>query len=246
MCTMNHDPEQLAAAYLAAMRPRARRRFETHLLACEPCWQEVSLARRGRELAESARQVAPPGLRDDIRAAVADTAARQPAARPYVRRPAAVAAAAVILALASAAALARPWPHPATGPAPAPPAALAAAVASYRTNQLPGTSVPVGQAPDLTRLNLHLVAGAAGRLDGVPVTMFVYRAPSGARLTLYRSDRPFAEAAQARELGGAETAAWTAQSSGVTVLCARGNHAELLLGSDPALVRRAAVLLNAI
>ena len=51
---MNHDPEQLAAAYLAGMRPRARRRFEAHLLACEPCWQEVSLARRGRELAASA------------------------------------------------------------------------------------------------------------------------------------------------------------------------------------------------
>jgi hypothetical protein len=36
---MSHDPEQLAAAYLTTMRPRARRRFEAHLLACEPCWQ---------------------------------------------------------------------------------------------------------------------------------------------------------------------------------------------------------------
>ena len=243
---MNHDPEQLAGAYLAAMRPRARRRFETHLLACESCWQEVSLARRGRELAESAREVTPPGLRDDIRAAIAGTATGQPAARPRVRRPAAVAAAAVILTLASAAALTRPWPHPPAGRAPAPPVALAAAVASYRTSQLPGTSVPAGQAPDLTRLSLHLVAGAAGRLDGATVTMFVYRTPSGARLTLYRSDRPFAEAAGARELGGAETAAWTVQSSGITVLCARGNHAVLLLGSDPALVRRAGILLNAI
>jgi hypothetical protein len=243
---MNHDPEQLAAAYLAAMRPSARRRFETHLLACESCWQEVSLARRGRELAESAREVAPPGLRDDIRAAIADTAAGQPAARPRIRRPAAVAAAAVILALASAAVLARPWQHPPAGLASAPAAALAAAVASYRISQLPGTSVPAGQAPDLTRLSLHLVAGAAGRLDGVAVTMFVYRTPSGARLILYRSDRPFAEVAGARELGGAETAAWTVQSSGVTILCARGNHAVLLLGSDPALVRRAAILLNAI
>jgi hypothetical protein len=242
---MHHDPEQLAAAYLAAMRPRARRRFETHLLACESCWQEVCLARRGRELAESAREVAPPGLRDDIRAVIAGTAAGPPAARPRVR-PAAVAAAAVIVALASAAVLARPWQHPPAGRAPAPPAALAAAVASYRTSQLPGTSVPAGQAPDLTRLSLRLVAGAAGRLDGAMVTIFVYRTPSGARLILYRSDRPFAEAAGARELGGAETAAWTVQSSGVTILYARGNHAVLLLGSDPALVRRAGILLNAI
>lgn len=242
---MNHDPERLAAAYLAAMRPRARRRFEAHLLACESCWQEVSLARRGRELAESAREVAPPGLRDDIRAAIVGTAARRPPGHPRVLRPA-VAAAAVIVALASAAVLARPWQHPAAGRAPAPPAAVAAAVASYRTSRLPGTSVPAGQAPDLTRLGLHLVAGAAGRLDGATVTMFAYRTPSGARLTLYRSDRPFAEAAGARELGGAETAAWTVQSSGVTILCARGNHAVLLLGSDPALVRRAGTLLNAI
>src|SRR5260370_852683 len=45
---MNHDSEQLAAAYLTAMRPGARRRFEEHLLECDPCWQEVCLARRGR------------------------------------------------------------------------------------------------------------------------------------------------------------------------------------------------------
>jgi hypothetical protein len=36
------------------------------------------------------------------------------------------------------------------------------------------------------------------------------------------------------------------RSDGVTVLCARGDHAVLVLGSDPALVRRAAVLLNAV
>ena len=52
---MNHDPEQLAAAYLATMRPRAGRRFEAHLLACERCWQEVSLGCRGRQLAQAAR-----------------------------------------------------------------------------------------------------------------------------------------------------------------------------------------------
>jgi hypothetical protein len=242
---MNHDPDQLAAAYLTAMRPRARRRFEAHLLACESCWQEVSLARRGRELAELARPVAPPRLRDDIRAAVAGAAATQPTARPPVRRPVA-AATAVTIALAGAAVLARPWQHPPAGPAPAPPAALAAAVASYRGSQLPGTPVPAGQAPDLTRLNLHLVTGTAGRLDGVAVTMFTYRTPAGARVTLYRSGQPFAEAAGARELGGDENAAWTMQSGGVTVLCARGNHAVLLLGSDPALVRQAGLLLDAI
>jgi hypothetical protein len=56
---MSHDPGQLAAAYLTTMRPRARRRFEAHLLACEPCWQEICLARRSRQLAETARDLAP-------------------------------------------------------------------------------------------------------------------------------------------------------------------------------------------
>ncbi len=142
---MNHYPEQLASAYLAVMRPRARRRFEMHLLNCESCWQEVSLARRGRDLAESSREVAPGGLRDDIRAAVADAAARKTAAGPRVHRPAALAAAVVILALAGAAALGRPWHDPPAGRGPAPPATLAAVVASYRTNRLPGTSVPARQ-----------------------------------------------------------------------------------------------------
>src|SRR5258708_9297804 len=78
---MSHHPGQLAAAYLTTMRPRARRRFEAHLLACEPCWQEVSLARRGRQLAETARDIAPAGLREDIPAAVA-AAATLPSASP--------------------------------------------------------------------------------------------------------------------------------------------------------------------
>jgi hypothetical protein len=165
------------------MRPRARRRFESHLLACESCWREVSLARRGRELAESACQVAPPGLRDDIRAAVASAAARQPAGRLPVRRPAAVAAAAAVgpgKRRRAGATVAPP-----AGPAPAPPAALAAAVASYRADQLPGTSVPAGQVPDLARLNLRLVAGAAGRLDGIAVTMFVYRTAHACMSRIY-------------------------------------------------------------
>src|SRR5260370_23601316 len=91
---MSHHPEQLAAAYLATMRPRARRRFEAHLLACEPCWQEVCLARRGRQLAETARDLAPAELREDIRAAIA-TAATLPAASPLPLRRIVVAAVAV-------------------------------------------------------------------------------------------------------------------------------------------------------
>jgi hypothetical protein len=31
-----------------------------NMLACEECWQEVQMAHRGRVLAESLREVAPP------------------------------------------------------------------------------------------------------------------------------------------------------------------------------------------
>jgi hypothetical protein len=239
---MSHDPERLAAAYLATMRPRARRRFEEHLLACEPCWQEVSLARRGRQLAESARDVAPAGLREDIRATV--TAAALPAAKPQRLRIAA-AVTVTVAALAGTAVVVRPWPHarPAAG-SHAPLAVIAAAVASYHTGRLPGTAVPGLPAPGLTALNLDLVGGARGELGGVAVTMFAYRTPSGARLTILVSSQPFPEASEARELAGTE-GAWTVRSSGVTVICAQGTHAMLLLGTDAALVRQAGALLNA-
>jgi hypothetical protein len=166
----------------------ARRRFEAHLLACEPCWQEVVLGRRGRQLAETARDLAPPQLREDIRAA---------------------------------------------------------AIASYTADRLPGTAVPAGPAPQLTPLALNLVGAARGELGGVAVAMFAYSTPSGERLTILVSSRPFPEASHARELGGAE-GAWTMRASGVTIICAQHTHAMLLLGSDAALVRQAGALLNAI
>src|SRR6266568_5427001 len=70
---------KLAAAYLDGLRARAHRRYEEHLLDCEACWREVSLARRGRELAESIADTAPAGTREKIRVAVASAATEQPA-----------------------------------------------------------------------------------------------------------------------------------------------------------------------
>ena len=242
---MSHAPEQLAAAYLATMRPRARRRFEAHLLACEACWQEVCLARRGRQLAETARDLAPAELREDIRAAIA-TAATMPAAGPRPLQQIASAAAVAAAVLAGTAALVRPWPHsPPAADSAAPPPVIAAAVASYRANRLPGTAVPAEPGPKLTPLHLRLAGAVAAQLNGVAVTMFAYSTSSGARLIIFRSSQPFPEATGARELGGTE-GAWTMRSGGVTIICAQGTHALLLLGSDPALVRQAGALLNAI
>jgi hypothetical protein len=58
------------------------------------------------------------------------------------------------------------------------------------------------------------------------------------------SSQPFPGASEARELAGTE-GAWTMRSSGVTVICAQGTHAMLLLGTDAAPVRQAGALLNA-
>ncbi len=66
-----HDPERNAAEYVSGeLRRHARRWFEAHLLLCEDCWREVLVGREGRRLAESAREMAPTALRDDVRAAV--------------------------------------------------------------------------------------------------------------------------------------------------------------------------------
>jgi hypothetical protein len=238
---MSHDPELLAAAYLTTMRPRARRRFDVHLLACEQCWQEVTLARRGRHLAETARDLAPAGLRENIRTAVATAAALPPAdQRPRIRLVAATVMAAAILA--GIATVVGAWPHVRQGGRT--PAVIAAAVTSYRSGRLPGTAVPAA-APDLTSLDLHLTGAARGEIGGLTVTTFAYAAPSGERVTIIRSSRPFPEASTARELGGTDDA-WTARSRGVIIICAQRTHAMLLLGSDSALLRQASALLNAI
>jgi hypothetical protein len=66
-----HDPESNAAEYVTGELPRrARRWFEAHLLHCEDCWREVLLGRLGRRIAEEAREQAPAGLRDRVRASV--------------------------------------------------------------------------------------------------------------------------------------------------------------------------------
>jgi len=67
-----HDSETAAADYLGGgLHPQAVRAFERHLLGCEQCWQEVEAGRTGRRLAESARQVAPLELREQLRAVIA-------------------------------------------------------------------------------------------------------------------------------------------------------------------------------
>jgi len=242
---MSHNPDQLAAAYLDGLRARAHRRYEEHLLDCEACWREVSLARRGRELAESIADTAPPGTRESIRVAVASAAPEQAAwvARHHRRHLIlATTVLIVLLALAGGIVTWRPWQN-STGDATAPRSTLAVAVASFRADRLPGTAVPAERAPDLSRLGLDLVGASTGELDSIGVTVFAYRADTGARLNLYRSSRPIPETDEAERLSGPESA-WETELSGVTVICGPETHTELLIGSDALLVQRVGTLLN--
>jgi anti-sigma factor RsiW len=246
---MSHDPEQLAGRWLgAAMNNRQRRRYEAHLLECETCWQEITLARRGRALAEAARELAPADLRENIRAVIASAASHPWRPRARSRRPKMIAASSIVAcALAASLIGTQPW-RTSVGRHDrglTDLSRLTAAVAAYKADRLPGTEIPPRSAPDLSTIGYRLVGAATGVVDYTTVTMFAYRNDTGAHLALYQSARPFAGTAEAHELGGPE-GAWTTQTTNVYVLCGRGNHTLLVLGSDPSVVQHAGELLHMI
>lgn len=246
---MTHNPEQLAAAYLGGMPATQHRRFEDHLLACDSCWREVSLGRAGRELAESARDKAPAGLREDIRAIVTAAATEHKTAtgpRRWHRSLAAAGTLAVLLIFIVGLGGWQPW-HRSTPDAETnaarPTTTLNVAVAGFRDDRLPGTAIPAQQAPDLSTLGLHLVSAAAGGIDGVDVTVFAYRTGNGTRLDLYRSTQPIPEANEAQELDS-DDHAWRTNIDGIAVICGGDNHTELVISTDPRLVHQAATVLS--
>ena len=240
---MTHKPEQLAAAYLDGLRARPRRRYERHLLECEACWDEVSLARLGRALAERVADPAPAGTREAIRAAVAAAAAEDQlhSGRPCHRFVLAAVALAVVVAATAGLAAWRPWQIDTARTADSR-STVAVAVASFRADRLPGTAVPAQQPPDLASLGLRLVGASTGTLAGTPVTVFAYRNDDGTRLDLYHGTTPIPENGEAQEVDGTERA-WSTEVSGITVICGPDDHTELLLSSDPQLVHAAGVLL---
>ena len=251
-----HDPERYVADFLGGgLAEVTRADFSDHLLSCDRCWQELRAAQRGRQIAESARTVAPAELRDRIRAMVMAEdqlgAAAQPADRPRQAPWAAITAK-----------VGRGWPVrrvllvsvPATaavlvavvltlaGPPSArsqEPRALAAAVADFRTQELPGRQLPTAGAPDLSRLNLQPIGAGGGSYAGLAVDGYAYRDSAGRRLVLYLSQEPFPTAPGARLLEGPD-GPWTAQRGDVVILCARAPHALLVVGQDLQLVRNVA------
>jgi anti-sigma factor RsiW len=222
-----HDPEKDAAAYLAGLgRPRARQRFEEHLLECEECWREVRSARLGRALAEHAREVAPASLRDSVRGAVglAGAGVRR-------RRVAVLASAAAVIVLGVAAG----W-LALTGEGQ--PEAISAAVAAFRTNQVPAGSPILHDPPDLAAAGLQLEASGHAVMAGLAVDEFSYRSESGQRVMLMLAEEPFPVARGATGHSGTMHR-WQAQAEDVSMICADRPMSYLLLGGDPELLRRA-------
>jgi hypothetical protein len=161
---VRHDPQRTAAAYLGGQLPRRHRdRFEAHLLACEDCWGEVQASRRGRALAEGARELPPKHLRERVRATIEAT--------PPTPTP--VAAAAVgrrHLPRRGRRPRRRPARRAGTPPRPAP---IAAAVASYQAGG--GTwSGPAGPPPAQQLGDLRWRSSGHGTLGGLPVVAHTY------------------------------------------------------------------------
>lgn len=219
-----HDPERDAAAYLAGeQRPRARRRFEAHLMQCEDCWEEVRLGRAGRAAAEVARELAPPQLREDVRAAVLMSGARR---RPAIRPTAGVL---VLLALVSAALGVTLF---ARGDQPQP---IAAALAAFRSGDVPGDRAAVRPAPDLSEVGLTLVGTGKTDLGTLTADVFAYRAGDEDRVFLYMSEDRFPEARGATERAGAAHG-WVAEDDAVSMFCADIPVSFLLMGTDDRLL----------
>jgi hypothetical protein len=226
---MRHDPERMAAAYLAGeLGRRQRERFEAHILACEDCWREVGLGRRGRALAESMRQVAPQRLRERVRATVA--ASPPPRRHRRIRRRGVLAATVAVLAAVTAGGLL-------LAQRPTQPPAIAAAVAGYRTGVPTWTGA--AELPPARRLgDLTWQASGRGELAGLPVLAHTYQDAAGHRVVLLQGDRVFPEAAGARPMPGGAT--WIAEVDGVMLFCADRPAPSLVVGQD-----RAEVLLAA-
>jgi len=219
-----HDPERDAALYVSGeMRPAERGRFEAHLLGCDDCWREVSLGREGRGMAEATREIAPPGLRDDIRAAISVA----PVPRRLPRRLALVAAVVSVLAVSFVGAA---QVHSHQQPPP-----IAAALAAARTETLAARGPSEQPAPNLSSQGLQLVMGERVDLAGLTSDAFMYRNTAGEAVLLFTSATPFPVARDATPRA-ASVNGWTAQSDGMTIVCGDRPMNYLVIAHDPSLV----------
>jgi Putative zinc-finger len=221
-----HDPEAKAAGYLGGtLSPRARRRFETHLVECPDCWEEVRLGGVGRGYAEAGRELAPQALRDRIRGEVALVPGRP---RLRLRIGVGVLALALGAGGGTLALLATDQPR-----------AIEALVADFQGDRRLGTGAR-GALPD--RLgDLTLVDVSAGEVDGLSVVGHRYHDEAGHRVIVYRADRTIPMADGARP-GDGQT--WRAEVEGSLLLCSDRPFPSLVVGDDSREVELAARILG--
>jgi anti-sigma factor RsiW len=247
---VRHDPERLAAEFLSGELGRARRRLvERHLLDCDACWAEVAQARRGRQTAEALRDVAPPGVRDRIRAVVDLDSPTPPPGRPartavrplwrvlagsevaWRRRAALVAG--LLAVCAGAVATAVLLTSSKANPAGRQPALVAALVQAYRDNQ-PGGEPAADQRPPTERADGYVwIQARRTTLAGQPMIVHQYLRADGARILLARAQTDFPHPGGVRLLpdGG-----WLADIDGVRLYCTSRAGPTLVLGEDPTAV----------
>ena len=225
-----HEPERESALYIQGEMPaRSRRRFESHLLSCEECWQEVQQARSGRALAERARELSPPRLREDVRAAVAMSEAL---GRRRARILVPVIAAVVAGIVASGLLIANLFGEGGPGQ----PTPIAAALTSFRSEQIPASRSTLHAPPDLSAAGLRLLGGGRSSLGGMAVDAFWFT-DGRTRILLFLGSRRFPEAVGARERAGA-VHGWRAAVDGIQLVCADSPVSYLLMSRDRSLVDR--------
>lgn len=241
MTNPTHDPERDAVAYLGGLLAGpARTDFETHMLACDACWAEVSEARTGRALAEALRDVAPQGLREYLRT----LAAAEPGTHGVVdpgpsdalvsrwrrsgpgrsRRSWLSMAAAVLVGavIAGGATLG------VTGSdRSADQQTLFAAAEVYQASDVAAERTgrpPVGRLGDL-----RWQGTSTQELDGRPATVYRYGDDSGARVLLVSSATQFPRAKNAQAVLGTS---WTAEIDGAVMFCVDHGGLAWLVISD--------------
>jgi len=219
----SHDPERNAARYVSGeLRRRDRARFEGHLLECEDCWREVWLGRAGRRLVDASREIAPPGLREDVSAAVGFVA---PRSRPRLW-PVLLALVGIAALSVSGVALVRAHREPAP---------IASALAAYHAGTFTATGPAARRAPDLSTGGLLLVSSARVDLAGVAADGFVYQDTSGQRVLLFLSNRSFPSARGAVSHPGGPNG-WQAAADGLTLVCGDRPLPYLLIAGNPSLI----------
>jgi len=174
---MAHDDPRVVSYLAGDLDAAGAEAFEGHLVDCDDCWRAAGADRRGRALAESLRELAPPSIRDRVRMSVE---AGSPKTSPSRRRRG---VGAVIVALAAtlvaAGVLARLG-----GGAPADP--VAAVLHAAAAPPASGSVVVGGERVELTREVLD------GRVVTVGRSAASFPMPVGARVLGDEAGSPWA------------------------------------------------------